>query len=247
MPYTPDIEATDHRPWPFPDRPWVIRQSWLNLLFAHWKVAPDRVRRRVPAPLELDLHHGDAWIGLAPFVIDGFRIRGLPPLPGLSRFPELNLRTYVRAGGRPGIYFFSLDAGSLLAVAGARLFFRLPYHRADMDVTESDGRVEFRSRRAGSGARFRASYEPVGPAVEPPPGSLEHFLAERYAFFVVRKGGRIFQTEIHHPPWLLRPAGGVIQANDLATAEGVVLPDAPPLLHFSRRQDTLIWAPTVIG
>ncbi|MBW3553974.1 MAG: DUF2071 domain-containing protein [Gemmatimonadetes bacterium] len=235
-----------HRPWPLPKVPWVLFQSWRDLLFAHWSVAPEALRPLVPAALELDLHDGRAWIGITPFGIEDFRPRGLPTMGPLSSFPELNLRTYVRGAGQGGIHFFSLDAGSLAAVLGARTVFRLPYHHAEMAIEEVDGRIEFRSARPEGEAAFTASYEPVDHAFQAEPGTLEHFLTERYALFTVLQSGRILKTEIHHRPWPLQPAEGEVNGKALAAAEGVPLPDDAPLLHFSRLQETLIWAPTPV-
>lgn len=247
MSHTSDIAAAvDHRPWPLPGGPWVLYQSWRNLLFAHWRVVPAELRPLVPPELEIDLHDGDAWVSISPFAIEEFRPRGVPALPRLSSFPELNLRTYVRTRGKPGIYFFSLDAGSRVAVAGARTLFRLPYHHADMRIEDAGPRIEFRSERPGRKAAFAASYAPADHAVEAAAGTLDHFLTERYVLFSVLRDGRILEAEIHHRPWPLQPAEAEIRINDLAAAEGVSLPDDAPLLHFSRRQDTLIWAPSVL-
>lgn len=241
-------ETVAHRPWPLPRVPWVLFQSWQNLLFAHWRLPAERLRPLIPPQLELDLHEGDAWVGITPFMIRDFRARGLPAVHSLSDFPELNLRTYVRANGKPGIHFFSLDAGSQLATLGARVGFRLPYRTAQMEIDEpgvgeSGGEVRFRSEREGGVASFRAMYEPVDHPVQAQPGSLEHFLVERYALFTVLRDGTVLQAEIHHRPWPLQPARGEVEPTGLAAAEGVPLPDDEPLLHFSRRQDTLIWAP----
>lgn len=245
---TEDIERTAaHRPWPLPNAPWVLFQSWQDLLFAHWSVAPETLRPLVPGALELDLHDGRAWIGMTPFAIEEFRPRGLPTMGPLSSFPELNLRTYVRAAGQGGIHFFSLDAGSLAAVLGARTVFRLPYHHAEMTIEPVDGRVEFRSARPDGKAAFTASYEPVDHAFEAERGTLEHFLTERYALFTVLRSGVVLKTEIHHRPWPLQPADGEVDGRGLAAAEGVPLPEEAPLLHFSRRQDTLIWAPVPLS
>ena len=244
---TTRIETTvAHRPWPLPRAPWVLFQSWQDLLFAHWSVAPETLRPLVPGALELDLHEGRAWIGITPFAVEEFRPRGLPAMGPLSSFPELNLRTYVRAAGQAGIHFFSLDAGSLAAVLGARTVFRLPYHHAEMAIERVDGRVDFRSARPDGKAAFSASYEPVDHAFEAERGTLEHFLTERYALFTVLRSGVVLKTEIHPHPWPLQPAEGEVDGRALAAAEGVPLPCEPPLLHFSRRQDTLIWAPVAL-
>lgn len=242
---TAAIESeTGHRPFPMPEGPWVVFQSWQNLLFAHWRLPPEQLKALVPSALELDLFDGEAWVSVTPFEIRDFRPRGIPAVPTLSDFPELNLRTYVRAVGKPGIYFFSLDADSALAVVGAKVGFRLPYRSASMsvDAIGNDG-VRFRSEREGGEARFRAEYRPSGPASHASAGTLEHFLTERYALFTVLRSGEILQAVIHHRPWPLQPAEAEIEENQLAAAEGVPLGDHAPLLHFSARQDTLIWPP----
>lgn len=240
-------ETLAHRPWPLPGVPWVLFQSWQNLLFAHWRLPPEELRPLIPAQLELDVYEGEAWLGVTPFMIRDFRARGLPAIPALSDFPELNLRTYVRANGKPGIHFFSLDAGSKLAAIAARVGFRLPYRTARMEIDEpgagAGGEIRFRSEREGGEASFRAVYEPVDHSFEARPGSLDHFLMERYALFTVLRDGKVLQADIHHRPWPLQRARGEVGAAGLAAAEGVPLPEAAPLLHFSRRQDTLIWPP----
>lgn len=221
-----------------------MRQAWHDLLFAHWPVAPAALRPLVPPGLELDLHDGAAWVGIVPFRMSGVRVRGLPPLPGAAAFPELNLRTYVRRGGRGGVWFFSLDAASRLAVRAARAWFALPYFDAEMRCNaRDDGTVEYASRRTHRGAapaELRARYRPVGAPERAAPGSLAAFLTERYALFTVR-GGRVLAGEIHHPPWPLQPAAAELERETLAAASGIALPAAPPLLHFARRLDVLIW------
>lgn len=232
-----------HRPWPLPRSPWMMVQSWHSLLFAHWRLPPAALRTLVPEPLELDERDGEAWVGVAPFRIAGLRLRLAPPVPGTSTFPELNLRTYVRYGGRAGVFFFSLDAGSRLAVVGGRTFFRLPYRPAKLAIETVEGWTRFRSQRPDGQAAFTAHYRPTGPIAAPEPGSLEAFLTERYALFTVLRHGKVLRADIHHAPWPLQPAEGTVTAGALAAAEGVPLPGAPPLLHFAERQDTLIWPP----
>src|SRR5690349_6710130 len=128
----PSLRKLDHRPWPVPSRPWIMAQNWHELLFAHWRVPVEAVRPLVPQGLEIDLFAGDAWLSVVPFRMSGVRLRGTPALPWLSSFPELNVRTYVCAEGRPGVWFFSLDAASRLAVGVARAWFHLPYFNARM-------------------------------------------------------------------------------------------------------------------
>lgn len=235
------LQSAAHRPYPLPGGPWIMRQTWHDLLFAHWPVAPEHLRPLMPAALPLDTFAGQAWVGVVPFRMSGIRLRGLPPLPGVSQFPELNVRTYVQVGGKPGVYFFSLDAANLLAVWGARIGFALPYFHAAMQCAEEEGRIHYASRRYGtSNAEFFGHYRPATPPVLAQPGSLEHWLTERYCLYTTR-GSRVFRGEIHHEPWPLQAAESEIATNTMAAAAGITLPDSPPLLHFARQLDVLIW------
>jgi uncharacterized protein len=237
------LAETAHRPWPLPARPWLIGQTWYSLLFAHWAVRPEALRPLIPQPLELDLRDGQAWLGVTPFVVGGVRVRGTPPMPWLSRFPELNVRTYVDYGAHPGIYFFSLDAARLAAVAAARRAYRLPYFHAEMSARERGGKVHYESERidrSGAPAKLRACYGPTGPPLPVDDGSLERWLSERYRLYVVDERGRALCADVHHPPWPLQPAGATIELNTMARPLGLELV-FDPLLHYSARQDTLIW------
>jgi uncharacterized protein len=234
------LEATDHRPWPLPETSWVMGQTWDELLFAHWRVSADALRLRLPEGLELDLFDDEAWIGVTPFRVTGLRARGLPPLPLISSFLEVNTRTYVTAGGKPGIWFFSLDAESELAVEAARRTYKLPYFRADMRAEWRGGRLEYESRRrGGERGALRVGYRPGGDAVEADPRSLAHFLTERYCLYA-QDAGRLKRAEIHHEPWALQPAEAEIGENTMPPS-GIELLDEAPLLHFSARQDVVIW------
>ncbi len=240
--------AVAHRPWPLPARPWLLAQRWTDLLFAHWPVATDVVRALVPRVLPLDLYEGRAWVSIAPFYISHLRARPVRavPLPGLSAFPELNVRTYVVLDQKPGVYFFSLDAGSPLAVAGARLVYHLPYYRAAMRLRRVDGRVEYTSRRThhrAPPARFRGRYAPTGAVERSAPGSLDFWLTERYCLYAVDPARRVFRADIHHVPWPLQPATAQIDRNTMAEAAGITLPRTAPRLSFARRLDVVVWSP----
>jgi uncharacterized protein YqjF (DUF2071 family) len=235
------LAEREHRPWPVPERPWVMAQTWNRLLFAHWAVAPDRLEPLIPAPLRLEVNDGCAWVGITPFAVTGLRLRGTPPPPRLSRFPELNVRTYVEFGGRPGIWFFSLDTSRRAAVVAARRAYRLPYFAAEMSVAEHDGTVVYASRRvdrSGPPAHFRGEYGPAGPPSDDP---LGRWLAERYCLYVVDGHGRAMRGQIHHPPWPLQPAGAELDAQGMADELGLRL-EGEPLLHYAARQDTLLWS-----
>lgn len=221
-------------------------QSWLDLLFAHWALAPSALESRVPEPLELDTFEDRAWIGITPFIVSGLRLAPTPPVPYLSKFPEINVRTYVSLDGKPGIYFFSLDAASRFAVSTARRLYRLPYFLADMSADRSDGPVEYASTRVderGHAARFEGRYGPTGRPATARRGSLEYFLSERYCLYTLDEGGEPLRAEIHHPPWPLQAAEAEIAVNTMAP-RGIELPQEPPLLHFAGRQDVLLWRTT---
>jgi uncharacterized protein YqjF (DUF2071 family) len=236
--------VTGHRPWPTPDRSWVMAQSWIDLLFAHWRVPVAALRRALPPQLELDTFDGAAWIGVTPFEVRNLRLRPTLPVPVLSAFPELNVRTYVTFGGKPGIFFFSLDAASALAVAAARRSYRLPYFRADISIARIGNELRYESKRStgerAPAAEFRCSYQSVGSASAAVSGTLEHWLTERYCLYTLDHRQRVLRGEIHHPPWALQPAEADIAVNTMAEELGIELV-GEPLLHYAARQDVVFW------
>jgi uncharacterized protein len=237
------LRALAHRPWPLPDATWVMAQTWGDLLFCHWAVDEAQLRPHVPASLPLDRFDGRAWLSITPFEVSGTRPRGALPPPVLSRFPELNVRTYVVRDERPGIWFLSLDAASALAVATARGLYRLPYLRARMRIARDDGWIDFRSERSdprGAPARFEARYRPAGGVRQAEPGSLEAWLVERYRLYTVDGVGRVFAGDIHHRPWTLRDADLDLRANTMTAPHRIAL-DGAPLVQFARRQDVVFW------
>ena len=241
----PILQAVKHRPWPLPSGPWVMQQTWHDLLFAHWPLPPELLRTLVPSQLPLDTFEGQCWVAVTPFHMSGVCPRGSPSVPGFSAFPELNVRTYVSLNGKPGVYFFSLDAGSLTAVFAARSFFRLPYFYSRMKVKSAGPgdsvEVAYDShRRVPVEAQFRGRYRPLGLVRLRPPGSLEHWLTERYCLYTITRRS-IFRAEIHHLPWPLQDATAEIEINTMASAAGILLPRTQPLLHFSRELKVFIW------
>ena len=241
------VEQVAHRPWPMPEAPWLMTQSWHDLLFAHWPVDARALRERIPPGLELDLFEGQAWLGVVPFDMTNVAPRFVPAVPGISAFPELNVRTYVTVGGKAGVYFFSLDAESALAVKLARAMLKLPYYTASIDVTRQGGWVDYWSERLADNdaapAEFEGRYRPIGPVQQARPGSLEYFLTERYCLYNVDDEFKAYRLEIHHPPWDLQVAEADITLNTMADAAGIRLPSMAPLVHYSRRQDVVAWAP----
>ncbi len=238
------LHETAHRPWPVPDSPWVMTQTWHDLLFAHWPVNPQDLQAKVPAAFPIDLFEGTAWIGIVPFRMTNVAPRGVPSMPWISEFPEVNVRTYVRVGQRPGIFFFSLDAGSSVAVHAARTLLNLPYYSAAMTVMAVSAAVDYHSQRTDDpSAMLAARYGPTGPPSFAAAGSLEYFLTERYCLYNLDHVGRPYRLEIHHPPWPLQSAQAQFRCNTMAEVNGLSLPDALPLLHFARRQDMVAWVP----
>jgi uncharacterized protein YqjF (DUF2071 family) len=226
----------------------VMKQSWRDLTFLHWEIPAEAIATLLPPELTVDTYEGRAFIGLVPFSMRNVRPVGLPRVPLLSHFPETNVRTYVHYQGRdPGVWFFSLDAANPVAVWLARTGFGLNYRWATMDVQreEVDGRIQMRyasvrHRPRGSRPFCRVVSEAVGPVNLAKPGSLEHFLAERYVLYSVR-GGHLFSGRVFHTPYPLQAAKCVNVDENLLAASGLIRPDSPPLAHFARGVDVEVF------
>lgn len=244
------LQQTAHRPYPLPAGAWVMRQTWYNLLFAHWPVPAETMRRAVPKALEPDTFEGQAWIAVVPFGMRGVYPRYTFPVPGLSAFLELNVRTYVTMEGRPGVYFFSLDAANPLAVEIARRWYHLPYFTAQMKMeADAQGWLHYHSTRTHARApraEFKGRYRPRSEVFYSQRGSLEYFLTERYCLYTLVKGG-VQRGEIHHAPWPLQLAEAEIEINTMTLPHGIALPAVPPLLHFVRSIDTVEWPIRPLG
>lgn len=237
------LKDTQHREWPLPRGPWVMKQVWHELLFAHWPIAPELLRPLIPALLPLDTYEGEAWVGIVPFRMSHVSPRGLPPMRGLSAFPELNVRTYVTVDGIPGVYFFSLDAANPIAVALARSLFHLPYYNARMHCQCIDETVRYTSVRTHRGApvaELVATYRPIEPVTYAERSSLPFWLTERYALYTVA-GARLYRGAIHHAQWPLQRAEWEVTRDTMARSHAIPLPDTAPLLHYAHRQEVLIW------
>lgn len=238
------LERTGHRPWPVPEEPWLMAQSWEDLLFAHWRVPEERLRPVVPPEIPLDSFDGSAWVGVTPFRVGAFRLRGLPHVPRITAFAETNVRTYATIDARPGIFFLSLDAENAFAVKGARRAYRLPYFRARMEVKRAAGWIDYRSERTsqdGPPARLGLRYRPTGEQSPAEPGSLEYFLTERYCLYTTDECALPHRADIHHPPWPLQSAQANFEVNSMAIPWGLELSPNDAVLHFASRQDVVIW------
>lgn len=231
------VRETAHRAWPMPSSRWIMGQTWESLVFVHWRVAVDELRPFIPSGLEIEEFDGSAWLGIVPFRITGLRPRGMVPVRGLSTFNELNVRTYVRtADGKPGVWFFSLEATSRLAVRAARRQYRLPYFDARMTLRDDGARIETECVRLGEDTAFSGVFRATGKPAESPVNSLELFLVERYCLYA-EGGGRLWRAEIHHAPWVLAAGEADIDRNSIAPVPLA----GDPLCHVAARQDVVIW------
>ncbi|PYT33628.1 MAG: hypothetical protein DMF52_15190 [Acidobacteria bacterium] len=241
----------DRRPWPRPDRPWALAQEWHHVLFLHWPVDAEALRPLVPEVLDIETSDGSAWITALPFAMRRLRLRGLPALPWLSSFPQLNVRTYVTLDGRPGVFLLRVAAGSRIAVTLARRLFHMPYERARLALRHEGESWLFSchpraGRHAGAAVKslsFAARYRPEGAAFGPAPGSLEHWLSERFCYYTVGLDGRIDRGEIDHPPWSLERARvDIFESGWPGVFEIASVAGAPTLAYYSR-QTAFAWLP----
>lgn len=227
------------RPYPLPETPWIMTQTWENLLFIHWPVPAESLRNLIPEELELETYDGTAWIGIIPFQVTHQRVRKVPEIPLFNTYLELNVRTYVTHKGVKGVFFFSLDASHPLAVLGARML-SLPYKNASMDFEKKEEIIHFESKRVLSTdtpAKFKAIYRPVSPPEESVPDSLEQFLYERYVLFT-NVADEIVRGDILHDPWEVSKASLEIHENSMSPVE---LPNRDPIVHFSLSKTVFFW------
>ncbi len=220
--------------------PWIAAQRWEQVLFVNWPVPVASVRPLVPAQLEIDTYEGQAWGSLLPLKMAHVHLRGVPPIPHLTDFPELNLRTYVTDNDHKGVWFFSLDAPSGLAVFLGREVFHLNYREAEMSMATTGDTVKFSSQRDGDSATFRSTCAGTGPA-EPPTGSLEEFLCERYSMFALNWLGHLRRGDIRHSPWPLQKAEHTTDLGTVASSARLACPDQPAFVTFSAATDTVVW------
>lgn len=226
-----------------PQRVWVMKQEWKDVVFLHWPVESSWLSRFVPAELEIDLYDNRAWIGIVLFRAKATRLRLLPPVPSTRSYLELNVRTYVKYKNKQGVYFFSLDADSRLAVLAASLGGFLPYQHADMSVSKKAGYQTFTSRRIEEGQfpesfrmAFKENSKPIAPS------SLEQWLTERYCLWT-KPRDQLYRVDITHPPWTLHYLKGQIHQNTMASYLPVSLHHHLPMAHYSKKQKVKFYTP----
>jgi uncharacterized protein len=226
------------------ERPWVMHMRWLDLAFLHYPMPAASLEPFFPKGLKLETFEGQAWLGVVPFRMNQIHARGLPPIPGTDAFLELNLRTYVTDGVHSGVWFFSLDAENPLAVRGARVAFHLPYMDAKMSSRVENGWLDYssiRTHRNAPAAIFKAKYKPIGEVFHAAPGSLEHWLTERYCLFSNDARGTVYRGDILHQPWSLQACEAQILENTMAEQIGMKLPNVAPVAHFAKELEVKAW------
>jgi uncharacterized protein YqjF (DUF2071 family) len=224
--------------------------SWLDLLFMHYKVDETVVQDLLPNGVQLDTFNGEAWVGIVPFRMMDIGPKWVPSLPLVSRFPELNVRTYVTIDGKPGVWFFSLDATSKIAVRAARWLFHLNYVDADIKFKKASNHcpgkwIDYHSVRTDASAtpaELHCEYRPVGDWYFAKPETLTHWLTARYCLYTANAQGQLFRGEINHQPWRLRDAQAIIHTNTMTEGLGMELGDQKPLLHYSKETRVVAWS-----
>jgi uncharacterized protein len=217
-------------------------QSWGKLLFMHWQIPIQSLRQLIPEPLAIDTFDGKAWIGLTPFTVWNARPIFMPPLPWVSDFHEINVRTYVHLDGVPGVWFFSLDANSSVAVMAARTFFRLPYYRASISLEQQGETIIYTATREGAASRaeFNATWAIGADLPKAEPGSLDFFLIERYCLYTSDEG-KLYRCRIYHQPWPLQEANLTAYSSNIIEADGLPTLKGEPLLHCGGPVNVEVW------
>ncbi|MFC7391692.1 YqjF family protein [Scopulibacillus cellulosilyticus] len=234
---------TNHRPFPLPIRPWMMTQTWNDVFFIHWPIDFDDIRDKVPKQLYIDTFDGRAWIGIIPFHITDFKVRDVFSIPLTNAFPEINVRTYVTYDNKPGVYFFSLDAGHWMASVAARTLTPLPYYFSKIDLTKQNGAITYKSSRQdknSSNGEFEGTFSSISSTYKSEKGTLDEWLTERYCFYTMNRN-KLYRCDIHHEKWELQKAEGEILTDTLVSSQRISLPDKKPVLHYASRNKALIW------
>ena len=229
-----------------PAAPWRWRLGWHELAFLHYRVRAEAIQRLLPPGLKVQEFDGTGWVGIVPFRMTDVAYRNWPAAPTLRSFPEVNLRTYVEGGGRPGVWFFSLDADSMAMALGGRWAAGLPYFRSSIQMKNTRGTFDCESRRRHEGVRYAGSYRPVGATLAAEAGSLAHWATERYCLYA-RRRGRLVRQEVHHAPWPLQAAEADVRVNELTAWAGIELLSDAPIVHYSPGVEVVAWAPEEVA
>ncbi|PWA07930.1 DUF2071 domain-containing protein [Pueribacillus theae] len=233
----------EQRPFPLPSFPWVMTQEWEHLLMIHWPVTASLLKKQIPEQLELDTFEKTAWISYVLFQVNDAKIRSLPKIPYLHSFIELNVRTYVTYKGKPGVYFFSLDANKRPIVFAAKIGALLPYRFADIAFHQENSGFCFKTKRKHSDRlkdNFESYYRSTSDPFFPSPHSLDYWLLERYCFWTT-KGKWVFRGDIHHDKWKVTTAKAKIVENTMASFLPRSSFQTKPLLHYTSNKKVFAW------
>ena len=240
----------DHRPFPLPSSPWFMSQMWEDLLFMHYPIDPGVLRNYVPQELELDVYENSGWISIIPFKVTKMRARGIPPLPLVNAFLEINVRTYVKYKDIPGIYFFSLDANHFLYVIGLKTAIGLPYKHAYMVCKQMNNAFQFKSHRLSdksTSEKIDLTYTRGNVLFETLPGTLDYWLLERYCMYSYL-GKYLIRGDIHHDKWKVSKATATTTINTMISFLSTDnCPKIPSLLHYSKRRRVFCYPPKKVG
>lgn len=220
--------------------PWIMKQTWNDVLFAHYPVSRKVLERLVPSQLTLDTFYKTGWVSIVPYLTSSMHLRGLPAVPGMATFPGFNVRTYVTLNGKPGVYFFSLTAANYLAAYFAKTFFRLPYSYMNMNYKKAKDLIVFESENK-SNVQLLCNYKSISKPSLADEGSLEEWLVERYCLYTVSKKGIPLRADILHEPWLLEKAEAEFHQNTLLSNMAIVPDSEKPILHYAEKAVVRIW------
>lgn len=238
------LNYTGHRTAPLPKLPWIMHQKWEELLSLHIPVDPAEILPHVPKELALDLYDGKAWVSIFPFLIRDLGLRSIPKFPYFHKFLELNVRTYVKYKGIPGVYFFSLDAEKVMPVLGARTV-TLPYYKAKMKKAEKYGWTHYSSRRQHAGkAYFEARYKTLTSAAPAEKGTLDHWLFERYRLYQTIRGN-VIHIDIHHLKWNLADVSIDYNPDSINSLLPGNIKGEPAAAHYTPMLDVIFWPPVI--
>lgn len=231
-----------HKGTDLPNLPWVMKQTWHDLLFAHYPVKLELLQKLVPPVIQLDSYNGSAWIGIVPFHVQNHRARLLPPIPGIDRFSQLNIRTYVTVNGKRGVYFIRVDMNHLIAGVLAKTFYYMPFQAATIKMKQNDQTIHFNSQKNGQHQfEFQCKYKPITLPFYAAKGSFEQWLVERYSFYALNKKGEVVRSDILHDYWPLQLVEGEISNHSILLNVGIQVAKDEPILHYAKKMEALLW------
>lgn len=231
-----------HQGSDLPKLPWVMKQTWQDLLFAHYPVKLEVLQQVVPSVFQLEQYNGTAWIGVVPFRVQNHRVRFLPPMPGINRFLQLNVRTYVTINGKRGVYFLSIDMNHLIARQLAKSLFYMPTQTATINMSHNECGIYFNSKTVEKGhPEFECQYTPIGQPFYARKETFEAWLVERYSMYSLNRRGEVVRCDILHDYWPLQYVDVEINNNSIFQNRGIQVASKDPILHYAKRMEAYLW------